>query len=146
MSDTFTITTESGRIDKIITAHETTHTRSQVQKWLQDGLVTVNGNPVKANFKVTAGDVVTVTIPEVKPLKAVAEPIPLEIVYEDDQVIVVNKPQGMVVHPAPGHPDGTLVNGLLYHTKLPVINGVIRPGIVHRIDKDTSGLLMGAKT
>ncbi len=79
MSDTFTITTESGRIDKIITAHETTHTRSQVQKWLQDGLVTVNGNPVKANFKVTAGDVVTVTIPEVKPLKAVAEPIPLEI-------------------------------------------------------------------
>ena len=72
MSDTFTITTESGRIDKIITAHETTHTRSQVQKWLQDGLVTVNGNPVKANFKVTAGDVVTVTIPEVKPLKAVA--------------------------------------------------------------------------
>ena len=146
MSDTFTITTESGRIDKIITAHETTHTRSQVQKWLQDGLVTVNGNPVKANFKVTAGDVVTVTIPEVKPLKPVAEPIPLEIVYEDDQVIVVNKPQGMVVHPAPGHPDGTLVNGLLYHTKLPGINGVIRPGIVHRIDKDTSGLLMVAKT
>ncbi len=128
----------------LITAHETTHTRSQVEKWLQDGLVTVNGNPVKANFKVTAGDVVTVTIPEVKPLKAVAEPIPLEIVYEDDQVIVVNKPQGMVVHPAPGHPDGTLVNGLLYHIKLPGINGV-SAGIVHRIDK-IQRLANGCKT
>lgn len=146
MTETFTITTEQGRIDKVITAHEPSHTRSQVQKWLQDGLVTVNGQPVKANYKVSSGDVIAVSIPEARPLEAVAEPIPLDIVYEDDQVIVVNKPQGMVVHPAPGHPDGTLVNGLLYHTDLPGINGVIRPGIVHRIDKNTSGLLMVAKT
>ncbi|RXT58975.1 RluA family pseudouridine synthase [Lacticaseibacillus chiayiensis] len=146
MTETFTITTEQGRIDKVITAHEPTHTRSQVQKWLQEGLVTVNDRLVKANYKVESGDVIVVTIPEAQPLKAVAEPIPLDIVYEDDQVIVVNKAQGMVVHPAPGHPDGTLVNGLLYHTDLPGINGVVRPGLVHRIDKDTSGLLMVAKT
>ncbi|EPC55397.1 putative RNA pseudouridine synthase YlyB, partial [Lacticaseibacillus paracasei subsp. paracasei Lpp123] len=95
---------------------------------------------------VASGDVIAISIPEAKPLEAIPEPIPLDIVYEDDQVIVVDKPQGMVVHPAPGHPDGTLVNGLLYHTDLPGINGVIRPGIVHRIDKDTSGLLMVAKT
>lgn len=146
MTSTFTITTEQGRIDKVITAHETIHTRSQVQKWLQDGLVTVNGQPTKANYKVASGDVIAISIPEAKPLEAIPEPIPLDIVYEDDQVIVVDKSQGMVVHPAPGHPDGTLVNGLLYHTDLPGINGVIRPGIVHRIDKDTSGLLMVAKT
>ena len=119
MTSTFTITTEQGRIDKVITTHETTHTRSQVQKWLQDGLVTVNGQPTKANYKVASGDVIAISIPEAKPLEAIPEPIPLDIVYEDDQVIVVDKPQGMVVHPAPGHPDGTLVNGLLYHTDLP---------------------------
>ncbi|EPD08476.1 putative RNA pseudouridine synthase YlyB, partial [Lacticaseibacillus paracasei subsp. paracasei Lpp70] len=118
MTSTFTITIEQGRIDKVITAHETTHTRSQVQKWLQDGLVTVNGQPTKANYKVASGDVIAISIPEAKPLEAIPEPIPLDIVYEDDQVIVVDKPQGMVVHPAPGHPDGTLVNGLLYHTDL----------------------------
>ena len=81
---------------------------------MQDGLVTVNGQPTKANYKVASGDVIAISIPEAKPLEAIPEPIPLDIVYEDDQVIVVDKPQGMVVHPAPGHPDGTLVNGLLY--------------------------------
>ncbi len=86
MTSTFTITTEQGRIDKVITAHETTHTRSQVQKWLQDGLVTVNGQPTKANYKVASGDVIAISIPEAKPLEAIPEPIPLDIVYEDDQV------------------------------------------------------------
>ena len=87
MTSTFTITTEQGRIDKVITAHETTHTRSQVQKWLQDGLVTVNGQPTKANYKVASGDVIAISIPEAKPLEAIPEPIPLDIVYEDDLVI-----------------------------------------------------------
>ena len=119
--------------------------RSQLQKWFEDGNVTVNGEKVKPKYKLAVGDRVVVQ-PE-KPQKIDLEPenIPLDIVYEDDDVIVVNKPQGMVVHPAPGHPNHTLVNALLYHSPLSTINGEFRPGIVHRIDKDTSGLLMIAK-
>lgn len=135
----------TGRIDKELAHHLTDVSRSQLQKWIEDGNVTVNGETVKPKYKLAVGDLVEVQ-PE-KPQKIDLEPenIPLDIVYEDDDVIVVNKPQGMVVHPAPGHPNHTLVNALLYHSPLSTINGEFRPGIVHRIDKDTSGLLMVAK-
>lgn len=146
MDLTMTVTTERGRIDRVITDHFADVTRSQADKWLHLGLVTVNGKTVKASYKVAEGDQLLIAAPEPTVLSARPQNIPLDIVYEDDDVLVVNKPQGMVVHPAPGHPDGTLVNGLMYHTTLSPINGVLRPGIVHRIDKDTSGLLMVAKT
>ena len=141
-----TIQTEKGRIDKVLSEHLPNHSRSQIQQWLKEKHVTVNGETVRANYKVTAGDEIVVTIPEPEVLDMVAEDIPLTIVYEDNDVIVVNKPQGMVVHPSAGHPKGTLVNALLHHADhLSAINDVVRPGIVHRIDKDTSGLLMVAK-
>lgn len=148
MTDELKLTIDSamtGRIDKELAHHLTTVSRSQLQKWIEDGNVTVNGEPVKPKYKLAVGDKVVVQ-PE-KPQKIDLEPenIPLDIVYEDDDVIVVNKPQGMVVHPAPGHPNHTLVNALLYHSPLSTIKGEFRPGIVHRIDKDTSGLLMIAK-
>ncbi|WP_410514534.1 RluA family pseudouridine synthase [Paenibacillus sp. BR2-3] len=145
----WTVTGENARerIDKYITeAWEENISRSQVQLWISGGHVTVNGEQVKANYKLFEGDIVTVTVPETEVTDLVAENIPLEIVYEDSDVIVVNKKRGMVVHPAVGHPSGTLVNALMYHCKdLSGINGEIRPGIVHRIDKDTSGLIMAAK-
>nr|AYQ71821.1 RluA family pseudouridine synthase [Cohnella candidum] len=120
--------------------------RSQVQEWIRTGAVTLNGAPCKPNARVAEGDRVVVEIPEPEPVELVPENIPLEIVYEDADVVVINKPRGMVVHPAAGHPNGTVVNALLYLCKdLSGINGVMRPGIVHRIDKDTSGLLMAAK-
>lgn len=144
--DELTITDQTGRIDKVIAETFADVTRSQAQKWLASGHAQVNGVAVQPKYKVKQGDVITIKRPEPEPLEAVAQDIPLDVVYEDDQVIVVNKPQGMVVHPAPGHPDGTLVNAILGHTKLTGINDVLRPGIVHRIDKDTSGLLMVAKT
>ncbi|MFP3775668.1 RluA family pseudouridine synthase [Enterococcus mundtii] len=141
-----TIKEEKGRIDKVLTALFADHSRSQVQQWLKDGAVSVNGEPVKANYKVKSADAIVVEVPEPEELEILAEDLPIEIVYEDDDVAVVNKPQGMVVHPSAGHAQGTLVNALMYHMKnLSSINGVIRPGIVHRIDKDTSGLLMIAK-
>lgn len=143
---TFTITTETGRVDKVLAGAYTEYTRSQLNQWLKNDLITVNDHSVRASYQVGPGDVIVITPPAPVPLDAVPQDIPIDIVYEDDDVIVVNKPQGMVVHPAPGHPDGTLVNGLLYHTKLAAINDVIRPGIVHRIDRDTSGLLMVAKS
>ncbi|QMV40362.1 RluA family pseudouridine synthase [Cohnella cholangitidis] len=136
------------RIDKHITETLAEHSfsRSQVQDWIRTGAVTVNGKSVKANAKVSAGEQIQVTLPEPEPLEAFPENIPLDVVYEDSDVIVINKPRGMVVHPAAGHPSGTVVNALLHHCKdLSGINGVMRPGIVHRIDKDTSGLLMVAK-
>ncbi len=122
-------------------------TRSAAQKLLEDGNVTVNGKSETKKYKIKSGDEVQVVIPEPRVVDAVPQDIPLDIVYEDDDIIVVNKPQGMVVHPAAGNMDGTLVNALMYHTKgnLSAINGVIRPGIVHRIDKDTSGILVVAK-
>jgi 23S rRNA pseudouridine1911/1915/1917 synthase len=121
--------------------------RSAVQKLIEQGCVTLAGVPVQKNRRVTAGEVYTVSLPEPTPTKAAAQSIALDVVYEDNDVIVVNKPRGMVVHPAPGHPDGTLVNALLYHCgdSLSGIGGEIRPGIVHRIDKDTSGLVIAAK-
>ena len=148
MTDELKLTIDSamtGRIDKELAHHLADISRSQLQKWIEDGNVTVNGEKVKPKYKLAVGDRVVVQ-PE-KPQKIDLEPenIPLDIVYEDDDVIVVNKPQGIVVHPAPGHPNHTLVNALLYHSPLSTINGEFRPGIVHRIDKDTSGLLMIAK-
>lgn len=135
----------TGRIDKQLGHHFTQYSRSQIQRWIEYGHVKVNDRAVKPKYKLVAGDVVTITPEQPKKIDLVPEDIPLDIVYEDDDVIVVNKPQGMVVHPAPGHPDHTLVNALLYHSPLSTINGEFRPGIVHRIDKDTSGLLMVAK-
>lgn len=135
------------RIDKYITeSWEEDVSRSQVQLWIASGHVKVNGKPVKANYKLAEGDVLEVTVPEPAAVEIVPEDIPLDIAYEDSDVVVVNKPRGMVVHPAPGHASGTLVNALMHHCKdLSGINGELRPGIVHRIDKDTSGLLMAAK-
>lgn len=120
--------------------------RSQTQELLRTGAAVVNGKTAKPNAKLAAGDRIGVTFPEPEPIEAVPENIPLDIVYEDGDVIVINKPRGMVVHPAAGHPSGTVVNAVLHHCEdLSGINGVARPGIVHRIDKDTSGLLMIAK-
>ena len=121
--------------------------RARVQKLCQEGRVEVNGRPGEKNFRLKADDEIRVELPKPQPLEVAAQNIPLDIVYEDVHLLVVNKPKGMVVHPAPGNPDGTLVNALLYHCRdnLSGINGVLRPGIVHRIDKDTSGLLMVAK-
>ena len=122
-------------------------TRSAAQRLLEDGAVTLNGRPLKKNYKTTPGDVLEVALPDPEPVDVVPQNIPLDVVYEDRDVIVINKPVGMVVHPAPGHPDGTLVNALLYHCgdTLSGINGELRPGIVHRIDRDTSGLIIAAK-
>ena len=137
----------SERLDKFLSTTEPEWSRTQVQQWVKDGLIEVNGKQVKANYKVQAGDQIKVEIPDPEALDVEAEPMDLDIYYEDADVLVVNKPRGMVVHPAPGHVSGTLVNGLMAHCKdLSGINGVMRPGIVHRIDKDTSGLLMVAKT
>lgn len=133
------------RLDKAL-ADLTELTRSQANEAIKKGEVLVNGKVVKAKYAVKAGDEITYHLPEEEVLEILAEDIPLEIIYEDQDVAVVNKPQGMVVHPSAGHTSGTLVNALMYHIKdLSSINGVVRPGIVHRIDKDTSGLLMIAK-
>ena len=135
------------RIDRFLAQNAGELTRSAVQKLIDDGLVLCNGQTVAKNYKLRENDVLTVDIPEPAELDVKPQDIPLEIVYEDNDLLVVNKPKGMVVHPAAGNPDGTLVNALLYHCKgrLSSINGVIRPGIVHRIDKNTSGLLIVAK-
>ena len=133
------------RLDKAL-SDLTDLSRSVANEQIKVGQVLVNGQPKIAKYSVQVGDVLTYQIPEVEEIDYVAEDIPLEIVYQDADVAVVNKPQGMVVHPSAGHTSGTLVNALLYHVKdLSGINGVLRPGIVHRIDKDTSGLLMIAK-
>lgn len=139
---------ESGeRIDALLARSIDSLSRSAVQRLVTDGLVTRNGTAVKKNYKCAAGDVFEVILPEVSDIPLLAQDIPLTIAYEDDDLIVINKPRGMVVHPAPGHPDGTLVNALMYHCgdSLSGIGGEKRPGIVHRIDKDTSGLLIVAK-
>jgi len=141
----FTVSEQAGRLDKVLAGLQSIWTRSQVDKLIKDGQVTVNGVLQPSKYQVKAGDAIQIAPQTVKSIELVPENIPLDIVYEDDDVIVVNKPQGMVVHPAPGHPDQTLVNALLYHSPLSTINGEFRPGIVHRIDKDTSGLLMVAK-
>lgn len=135
------------RIDKYVKAQLGENiSRSQIQLWIESGDITVNGDVVKANYKIAEGDRITLLVPEAEAVEIEPEDIPLDVYYEDADVIVVNKSRGMVVHPAPGHSSGTLVNALMHHCKdLSGINGELRPGIVHRIDKDTSGLLMAAK-
>ncbi|GMQ65019.1 RluA family pseudouridine synthase [Vallitalea maricola] len=135
------------RIDKFISDRLPDYSRSFIQKLIKENDLTVNNSGIKSNYKLKAGDEINIVIPAPKELDIVAEDIPLDIVYEDKDVILVNKPQGMVVHPAPGHYTGTLVNAIMYHCKddLSGINGVMRPGIVHRIDKDTSGVLIICK-
>ncbi|KMK96581.1 RluA family pseudouridine synthase [Rossellomorea marisflavi] len=134
------------RIDKVVSSLNKDWSRSLVQLWIKEGHVKVNGEVVKANFKCPLDASIEIAIPDPEELDVEAEDLNLDIAYEDQDVIVVNKPKGMVVHPAPGHSSGTMVNGLMHHCKdLSGINGVMRPGIVHRIDKDTSGLLMVAK-
>ena len=135
----------ASRLDKFISENSDI-SRSYAAKLIEDGNVTVNFKTAQKKTKVAMGDEVRITLPEPEEIEAKPEDIPIDIVYEDDSVIVVNKPQGMVVHPAAGNMSGTLVNGLLYHCSLSSINGAVRPGIVHRIDKDTSGLLVVAKT
>ncbi|MFZ3576532.1 RluA family pseudouridine synthase [Virgibacillus sp. DJP39] len=135
------------RLDKLLADINPNNSRSQVQTWIADGFVKLNNEEAKPNHKCHTGDVIEWSEPQPKPLEVEAENIPIEVIYEDSDVIVVNKPKGMVVHPSAGHVGGTLVNALLYHCKdLSGINGVERPGIVHRIDKDTSGLLVVAKS
>lgn len=143
---TFTINEETGRLDQVL-ASLSELSRTQIKELSKQKLILVNGQTKKMSYSVTEGDEIAVQVPDVQPLELVAQDIPLDIVYEDDDVIVVNKPQGMVVHPSAGHRDGTLVNALLYHATLAPApdDEVFRPGIVHRIDKDTSGLLMVAK-
>lgn len=135
------------RLDAFLARSVPEITRSAAQRLLDDGCVTRNGKPGKKNDKLTPGDRIELTIPQAKPVDILPRQIPLEIVYEDEDVLVVNKPKGLVVHPAPGHTDDTLVNALLYARggALSGINGEVRPGIVHRIDKDTSGLIIAAK-
>lgn len=134
------------RIDKFLADANPDWSRSQIQDWIKNDLVLVNGKVIKSNYKLRLNDEIAVTEKPVEEIDLVAQDLGIEIYYEDKDVAIVYKPKGMVVHPAPGHPDGTLVNGLMYAiTDLSGINGEIRPGIVHRIDKDTSGLLMIAK-
>lgn len=148
MIEYFTVENEEGeRIDKYLAEMREDKSRSYIQKLMKDKLVHVNGKPVKANYRLVLGDRVEMSIPETKEPDIVAEDLALDILYEDKDVIVVNKPKQMVVHPAPGHYSGTLVNGLMYHCgdELSGINGMMRPGIVHRIDMDTTGSLIVCK-
>lgn len=137
---------DNERIDIYIASQLNDMSRSSVQKLIMDGNITVNEKKRKSNYKVKLNDVIHIILPEPEVLDIVAEDIPIEIIYEDDDLAVINKPQGMVVHPAPGHYSGTLVNALMYHLKnLSSINGIMRPGIVHRLDMNTSGLMLVAK-
>lgn len=134
------------RLDRFLAGRELEVSRSHIQRLIESGCVLVNGRTAKANAKLREGDAVETEIPEAQELEILPEAIPLDILYEDSDVIVINKARGMVVHPAAGAADGTLVNALLHHCEdLSGINGVIRPGIVHRLDKDTSGVMVAAK-
>ncbi len=137
---------EGERVDKYLTMLMDSLSRSYLQKLLKEAHVTADGQPVKANYRIKADDSIRVLLPPLITPDILPENIPLDVLYEDEDVIVVNKPKGMVVHPAPGHYSGTLVNALLYHChNLSGINGVLRPGIVHRIDKDTTGSIIACK-
>lgn len=135
------------RLDAFLAEQLEDVTRSAAAKLCAGGAVTREGKPLAKNYRLTGGETIDVVLPDPEPMDAVAQDIPLDVVYEDADVIVVNKPKGLVVHPAPGHPDGTLVNALLHHCgdSLSGIGGALRPGIVHRIDRDTSGLIIAAK-
>lgn len=144
---TLKVEADGQRADQLLTHFIEDLTRSAAQRLLEEGRVTIDGKVLKKNARPAAGQIMCVDFPDPEPSQLLAQDIPLDIVYEDEDVIVINKPVGMVVHPAPGHPDSTLVNALLYHCgeHLSHINGEFRPGIVHRIDRDTSGLLVAAK-
>ena len=144
---TLTADREGERADALLSRLAPDLTRSAAQKLLERGVVTREGRPVRKNDRPAPGQVVVVRLPDPEPIGLIPQNIPLDVVYEDGDVVVVNKPVGLVVHPAPGHPDGTLANALLYHcgSSLSGINGELRPGIVHRIDRDTSGLIIAAK-
>ncbi len=135
------------RIDKFLTDELTEFSRAYIQKIIEDKLVLVGNKPIKSNYKLKLHDKITITVPEPEILEILPENIPLNVVYEDNDIIIIDKPKKMVVHPAPGHTSGTLVNALMYHCKdsLSSINGVMRPGIVHRIDMDTTGLIVACK-
>ncbi len=135
------------RIDKYLTSIQNDLSRSYIQKLIEDSMIEMNRKSVKANVKVKTGSVITIRLPELKETEILPEDIPLDVIYEDKDYIIINKRKGMVVHPAAGHSDGTLVNALLYHCKneLSGINGVLRPGIVHRIDRDTTGVMVACK-
>ena len=135
------------RIDAWISGQMEDMTRSAVQRLLEEGRITCNGKVPAKNYKLNGTETLEISLPDPVPVDVVPQNIPLDVVYEDEDVIVVNKPKGLVVHPAPGHPDGTLVNALLYHCgdSLSGVGGELRPGIVHRIDRDTSGLIIAAK-
>ena len=143
----FTCDTAGERIDTLLPRLCPELTRSAAQRLVETGAVLVNGSEIRKNYRTAAGDCIDVTLPAPEAPAPLPQEIPLDVVFEDDDVIVVNKPRGMVVHPAPGHPDGTLVNALLWHCgdSLSGVGGEKRPGIVHRIDMDTSGLLIAAK-
>ena len=147
MKDFFTVENQEGeRVDKYLSEVLENRSRSYIQKLIKDQCVIVNQKPVKASYRLLVGDRVEITLPEIKELDLIPEDIPLDILYEDDDVLVINKPKQMVVHPAPGHLTGTLVNALMYHCSgLSGINGTMRPGIVHRIDMDTTGSLVVCK-
>ncbi len=144
----FKVENEGIRIDVFLSEKISELSRSNVQKLVKDKSVLVNGKDIKSNYKLKCGDIVTIDFEEPKEVGIIEENIPLQIIYEDEHLLVVHKPEGMVVHPAPGNYNGTLVNALMYHCKgnLSGINGELRPGIVHRIDKETSGVLVVAKT
>lgn len=144
---TFTVEKTGERIDALLPHIVPDLSRSAAQKLLDGGFVTSGGVPIRKNYRVSEGETIEVSLAEPASSELLAQDIPLDIVFEDEDVIIINKPRGMVVHPAPGHPDGTIVNALLYHCgdSLSGIGGEKRPGIVHRIDKDTSGLLIAAK-
>ena len=135
------------RVDAYLAANLENVTRSAAQRLLEEGRVTCGGRPLAKNYRLTGTEIIEVALPDPEPVDVEPQDIPLDVVYEDGDVIVVNKPKGLVVHPAPGHPDGTLVNALLHHCgdSLSGVGGELRPGIVHRIDRDTSGLIIAAK-
>jgi 23S rRNA pseudouridine1911/1915/1917 synthase len=148
--ETIVLTPESGadggRLDKYISEQRPDISRSQAQRLIDDGRVTVNGSPARASYKVIAGDIITITVPPPPPSSLTPEEIPLKILYEDDDLMVIDKPPGLTVHPAPGHPNHTLANAILSHLpEIPDTGDRQRPGIVHRLDKDTSGLIIVAK-
>jgi 23S rRNA pseudouridine1911/1915/1917 synthase len=147
LKDFFTVENQEGeRVDKYLSEVLENRSRSYIQKLIKDQCVIVNQKPVKASYRLLVGDRVEITLPEIKELDLIPEDIPLDILYEDEDVLVINKPKQMVVHPAPGHLTGTLVNALMYHCSgLSGINGTMRPGIVHRIDMDTTGSLVVCK-
>ncbi|MCA9918358.1 MAG: hypothetical protein KC445_10430 [Anaerolineales bacterium] len=143
---TLQLDTPGQRLDKVLTEQLADLSRTQIQRLLKEEQILVNGRPAKANLKLEGGEQVTITLPEPEETELLPEEIPLDIRYEDDDMLVINKPAGMVVHPAVGHSSGTLVNAVLAHCPdLPGIGGEKRPGIVHRLDKETSGLIVVAK-